>query len=111
MVYAFGGAAEYKGKDLMAAHYHLVTQHGLNLDHFDMVAGHFQATLTDLKVAQVRVDSPLCCCHRHWFWSVVVYCKDADQGRCTGSAVLYRVQHLIHDFILLLCCFVALCRL
>lgn len=56
MVYAFGGAAEYKGKDLMAAHFHLVTKHGLNVDHFDMVAGHFQATLIDLGIAQVSLD-------------------------------------------------------
>lgn len=57
MVYAFGGAAEYKGKDLMAAHYNLVTKHGLNVEHFDMVAGHFQATLEDLGVAQVSSTS------------------------------------------------------
>ena len=61
MVYAFGGAAEYKGKDLMAAHYRLVTQQGLNVKHFDMVAGHFQATLVDLKVAQVSAHSALLC--------------------------------------------------
>lgn len=53
MVYAFGGAAEYKGKDLKAAHYHLVQNHGLNVEHFDMVAAHFQNTLIDLKIAQV----------------------------------------------------------
>ena len=55
MVYAFGGSAEYKGRDLKAAHYNLVTMHGLNTDHFDMVAGHFQATLVDLKIDQVRL--------------------------------------------------------
>lgn len=53
MVYAFGGSAEYKGKDLKAAHFNLVTKQGLNLEHFDMVAAHFQETLVDIKVAQV----------------------------------------------------------
>ena len=72
MVYAFGGAAEYKGKDLMAAHFHLVTRHGLNVEHFDMVAAHFQATLTELKVAQVSVNSSLSCCSRHYCGSVLV---------------------------------------
>ena len=57
MVYAVGGNAEYKGKDLKAAHFHLVTRHGLNLDHFDMVAGHFQATLEELGVEQVTFDN------------------------------------------------------
>ena len=73
MVYAFGGAAEYKGKDMMAAHFHLVTQRGLNVEHFDMVAGHFQATLTDLKVAQVGVHASLCCCQRRRGLSVLVW--------------------------------------
>ena len=57
MVYAFGGSQEYKGKDLKAAHFHLVTKHGLNVEHFGMVAGHFQATLEKLQVAQ-EMQSP-----------------------------------------------------
>ena len=61
MVYAFGGSAEYKGKDLKAAHFHRVTKHGLNLEHFDLVAGHFQATLMDLKVDQVRMRCKPAC--------------------------------------------------
>jgi len=33
----------------------------LNLEHFDLVAGHFQATLVDLKVDQVRMHcGPAC---------------------------------------------------
>lgn len=59
MVYAFGGAAEYKGKDLKAAHYHLVQNHGLNVEHFDMVAAHFQNTLIDLKIAQADIDEAM----------------------------------------------------
>lgn len=57
MVYAFGGAAEYKGKDLKAAHFHLVQNKGLNVEHFDMVAVHFQNTLTELKIPQVSMLS------------------------------------------------------
>ena len=53
MVYAFGGSAEYKGKDLKAAHYHLVKTQGLNTGHFDMVAGHFKDVLLELGVAEV----------------------------------------------------------
>lgn len=88
MVYAFGGAAEYKGKDLMAAHFHLVTQHGLNVDHFDMVAGHFQATLTDLSVAQVSFDFSLCFCKVS---PLVCFCLFNNQGWYAGAAVLYQV--------------------
>ena len=54
MVYAFGGSQEYKGKDLRAAHYHLVKHQGLNTSHFDMVAGHFKSVLLELGVAEVR---------------------------------------------------------
>lgn len=54
MVYAFGGSAEYKGKDLKAAHYHLVKNQGLNTDHFDMVAGHFKGVLVELGVEEVN---------------------------------------------------------
>ena len=55
MVYAFGGSAEYKGKDLRAAHYHLVKTQGLNTSHFDMVAGHFKSVLLELGVAEVVI--------------------------------------------------------
>jgi hemoglobin len=46
----FGGPHEYTGKDMRAAHAPLV-KNGLNDSHFDAVAGHLQATLTELGVA------------------------------------------------------------
>ncbi|KAL3156129.1 hypothetical protein ABBQ32_012425 [Trebouxia sp. C0010 RCD-2024] len=59
MVYAFGGAAEYKGKDLKAAHFHLVQNNGLNVEHFDMVAVHFQNTLNELKIPQADINEAM----------------------------------------------------
>ncbi len=46
----FGGPNHYSGKDLRTAHAPLVAQ-GLDGSHFDAVAGHLQATLTELGVA------------------------------------------------------------
>jgi len=46
---AFGGPKKYSGKDMRAAHAPLVAK-GLNDSHFSAVAGHLQATLTELKV-------------------------------------------------------------
>jgi hemoglobin len=46
---AFGGPNNYTGKDLKAAHAHLVAK-GLNDSHFDAVIEHLGATLTELKV-------------------------------------------------------------
>lgn len=47
---AFGGPDEYSGKDLREAHAPLVEK-GLNDDHFDAVAGHLDATLRELGLA------------------------------------------------------------
>ncbi len=47
---AFGGPDEYSGKDLREAHAALVEK-GLNDAHFDAVAGHLDATLKELGVA------------------------------------------------------------
>lgn len=47
LTYAFGGPNHYSGKDMRAAHAHLVLQ-GLNESHFNAVAGHLQATLQEL---------------------------------------------------------------
>lgn len=46
---AFGGPANYTGKDLRAAHAPLV-ERGLTDRHFDAVAGHLQDTLEQLNV-------------------------------------------------------------
>lgn len=48
---AFGGPTGYDGKDLRAAHAHLVKD-GLNEDHFNSVAAHLQATLEELNVPE-----------------------------------------------------------
>ena len=47
----FGGPNEYSGKDLRTAHAKLVAD-GLNGSHFDAVAGHLQATLSELGVPE-----------------------------------------------------------
>ena len=47
----FGGPNNYDGKDLRAAHSGLVAN-GLNETHFGAVAGHLQATLQELGVAE-----------------------------------------------------------
>jgi hemoglobin len=44
---AFGGPVPWTGKDMRRAHEDLP---GLNDSHFDVVAGHLQSTLEDLKV-------------------------------------------------------------
>ena len=46
----FGGPKEYSGKDMREAHAPLVEK-GLNDSHFDAVAGHLDATLRELGVA------------------------------------------------------------
>lgn len=48
--FAFGGAAEYAGRDLARAHAGLVAEHGLNDRHFDAVLEHLGAALNGLGV-------------------------------------------------------------
>ena len=48
---AFGGPHNYTGKDMREAHAPLVAK-GLNDSHFNAVAGHLQATLQELGVAE-----------------------------------------------------------
>lgn len=55
LTYAFGGPNHYSGKDMRAAHAHLVAQ-GLNEEHFNAVAGHLQATLEELKAPNELID-------------------------------------------------------
>ncbi len=47
----FGGPDRFEGRDLTAAHANLV-KNGLGDPHFDAVAGHLQATLNELGVAE-----------------------------------------------------------
>lgn len=59
MAHAFNGPQEYKGKDLRAAHKHLVQNRGLGDAHFDAVAGHLKATLEELDVPADLVSEAL----------------------------------------------------
>jgi truncated hemoglobin YjbI len=56
MAYVFGGSKEYTGLDLAKAHAHLIKNKGLGLNHFDLVAGHFVAALTELGVEPALVQ-------------------------------------------------------
>jgi len=49
LTFAFGGPNAYEGKDLRAAHAHLVAK-GLNDTHFDIILEHLGATLKELGV-------------------------------------------------------------
>ena len=49
LTFAFGGPNNYKGRDLRAAHAHLVAR-GLNDSHFDVIVEHLGATLKELGV-------------------------------------------------------------
>lgn len=49
LTFAFGGPNKYEGKDLRAAHAHLVAK-GLNDSHFDIILEHLGATLKELGV-------------------------------------------------------------
>ena len=49
LTFAFGGPANYTGKDMTAAHAKLVKQ-GMNENHFNLVMKHLGATLTELEV-------------------------------------------------------------
>lgn len=50
MAWAFGGPAEYKGRDLAEAHAKLVKR-GLGNVEFDAVKGHLEATLREIGVS------------------------------------------------------------
>ncbi|KAF6260661.1 putative myoglobin [Scenedesmus sp. NREL 46B-D3] len=54
MTYAFGGANEYAGRDMAAAHRHLIPH--LTEEHFNAVVENFVATLQELGVAQAEID-------------------------------------------------------
>lgn len=49
LTFALGGPNKYSGKDMRAAHAHLVAK-GLNETHFDAVMENLAATLKELKV-------------------------------------------------------------
>lgn len=59
MTWALGGPDAYKGRDLAAAHAHLVQAKGLSDVHFDAVAQSLEATLVELGVERALVDEVL----------------------------------------------------
>ena len=59
MTWAFGGPAEYRGRDLTAAHAKLVKNQGLGDAHFDAVAKHLDATLRELGVDEGMIQEAL----------------------------------------------------
>lgn len=59
MGWAFGSGHLYSGRDLGEAHRRLVRERGLTDVHFDAVAGHLDATLRELGVADDLVTEAL----------------------------------------------------
>jgi len=59
MARAFGGPAEYQGRDLRTAHAELVRKSGLGDVHFDAVVRHLESTLVELNLARPLVDEVL----------------------------------------------------
>jgi hemoglobin len=59
MARAFGGPAQYQGRDLRVAHAELVRTSGLADVHFDAVARHLESTLVEIGVARPVVDEVL----------------------------------------------------
>jgi hemoglobin len=51
----FGGPARYTGKDMRAAHAHLVAR-GLSDSHFDAVVGHLAGTLEELGAQAADIE-------------------------------------------------------
>ncbi|KXZ45468.1 hypothetical protein GPECTOR_54g209 [Gonium pectorale] len=56
LAYAFGATSHYHGKDIVMGHAHLIINRGLNLTHFDKVAGHFVDSLKEMGVPQDLID-------------------------------------------------------
>jgi hemoglobin len=59
MTWAFGGPAEYKGRDLRTAHAELVNNRGLGDTQFDAVAEHLRSTLEELGVSADLVSEAM----------------------------------------------------
>ncbi len=56
---AFGGAREYSGRSLRAAHSHLVRDAGLQAEHFDAIADILRYTLNDLNFSDPVIEEVL----------------------------------------------------
>lgn len=59
MAWAFGGPSEFKGRNLRAAHSHLVSSMGLSDVHFDAIAGHLHATLHELAIEEPLINEAM----------------------------------------------------
>jgi len=55
MKYAFGGSSNYNGKDMRAAHKHLVEEMGLSDEHFDAVLENLAAALKYIGVDEALI--------------------------------------------------------
>jgi hemoglobin len=53
--HAFGGAANYSGQTLRAAHQRMVDTQGLADTHFDAVVENLESTLVELQVADALI--------------------------------------------------------
>ncbi|MEB3272533.1 MAG: group I truncated hemoglobin [Prochlorothrix sp.] len=56
LTYAFGGAPQYDGRTMRAAHRKLVEEQGMNGSHFDAIAEDLVLTLQELGVSQDLID-------------------------------------------------------
>lgn len=53
---AFGGVNNYNGRNMRKAHERLVSESGLNDEHFDIIVGKLAGVLLELGVAQKLVE-------------------------------------------------------
>jgi hemoglobin len=74
MTMAFGGENKYAGRDMAAAHAHLLPH--LEEVHFNAIVEHFVATLNELGVPQQEIDEAV---------AVVATTKDAVLSRSTAD--------------------------
>ena len=58
LIFAFGGATHYSGKDLRSAHAPLVRR-GLSSVHFDIVVEHLRSALEELNIEQSLINEAL----------------------------------------------------
>ncbi|NEO84327.1 MAG: group 1 truncated hemoglobin [Spirulina sp. SIO3F2] len=56
LTYAFGGAPQYDGRTMRAAHKTLVEEQGLKGEHFDAIAEDLVLTLQEMGVSQDLID-------------------------------------------------------
>lgn len=59
IMYIFGGADSYIGKNLHEAHKHLVDNMGLSDDHFDVMLENLRSTLAEFKIDDNLIEEAL----------------------------------------------------